>query len=213
MINDLRKRFMGGLAMVVQPDNPEKATEALIGMLPMMDRIPDRAFASREYLEAVVQTKRKTVIPALGEFLLAYGHWLKDHPDTAQLEVGVPEHLTGMDLAWWKYFRLRESEGFGAVQGRPASSREHVLSLVKQQSFPAWLAITGGDRPREDQATREEMSRAAKEAIEALHALPAAVSPRPYHVAPQAAPARPLGALSPEVLAQRRREAGIGSGW
>jgi hypothetical protein len=209
---DLRKRFIGSLAMAVQPDNPEKATDALRSMLPLLDRIPDRAWESRAFLEAVIATKRRTIIPALADFALAYGEWVQDHPDAPAIEQEPPKHLSGTDLAWWMFFQRREADGYGPTDGQRRMSRERVLSLVKQESLVAWDAITGGDAPRESPEVRAQMAQAAADAIAFLHAI------QEPHGRPQDARAappirrqdgRPLGALSAEHLAEARRNAGM----
>jgi hypothetical protein len=209
---ETRLKFMGALAKMVQPDDPTEAAKALDALLPLLDKIPERAFASRTFLEDVATRKRRTIVPAFADVVFCYNQWVRDHPDHEAIEQEAPEHLADMDLAWWKYFRLRESESFGSVGGRPASSREHVLSLVKQQSLPAWQAITGGDGPREAWDVRQAMSQAAADAIAGLHAIQEPHGrPQDARTAPplRRQDGRPLGPLSAEHLAEARRNAGM----
>lgn len=158
-----RERFMAALAKLVQPDNAEEAGRALANMLPMLTDMPEHAFASRTCLNAVATAKRRTIVPSYADIRNAVGAWQREQPGAPA--IGEAAGLDENARTWLAYFRRRENEYFHTQNGKP-SSRELVLSLVKQQSLQAWERITGNEaepmRPRTD-----EEKRAVREVVDA----------------------------------------------
>lgn len=142
-MSETRRRFLAGLAKLVQPDNAEEAATALIAMLPMLTDIPEDAFASRECLNRVSTAKRRTVIPAFGDIVAAMNSWVREQPGRPLLADPRATSLSDMDQMWVQFFERREAERFGPVGNRRATTRESCLAFVRSQSLQAWSYLTG----------------------------------------------------------------------
>ena len=125
------QRFMKALAPLVQPDKPEDAALALSAMVPMLKDIPDRAWASRGCLEAVIAADRRTIVPGLQIIRTAILQWLRDNPDRApQLEDGTKAGWSEGDHHWLAYWRRRQAKGFEVDPPFHRTTRQHTLSLL-----------------------------------------------------------------------------------
>jgi len=218
----LPEKFMSALAKLVQPDNPEEAATALVAFLPMLTDMPLRAFASRECLNRVATSKRRTIIPSYADIRAAIIGWEREQPRP----MAIGGEAAGLDDAgrmWLAYFRKREDEHFRNGDGKPPSSRAHVLSLVKQQSLAAWERITGADTAQAAPRTPEEIAavRAIVAGIERDTGTKRAaikIAPKASHSpsvqadavrAPDPPPTRIFVPVAPGVLAAARAAAGI----
>lgn len=132
-------------------------------------------------------------------------------PVRARLFSDEGANLSGMDLHWFNYFHKRQQENFAPVRtGAPASSRAHVLSLIRTQSPAAWGVITGNTSRRISEATDDERAAVADSARRAREAMQPPREPRAHSLDQQMAAVRASPALakalpapSAEVLAQR----------
>lgn len=115
---------------------------------------PPSAFTS-DSLHAVMQDADWFPSCAMVQQRLAA--WWQDHAPASARALADPQSadvtkLTGIDLTWFVFFRRREAENFGPItigsRHWPESSRWHLLSLIRQQSYSAWreLIRQGADR-------------------------------------------------------------------
>lgn len=149
-MTEARRLFCASLAKLVQPDRAAEAASALTAMLPMLAEIPEEAFRSKAALDTVARFKRRTVIPSYADIRAAFGEWWHDQQQN-QRRLASPgsEDLDENDQSWLRYFRAREAEYFTARNPGAPYGREHVLSLVKQQSPKAHRRITGEMAPEQ----------------------------------------------------------------
>lgn len=109
----------------------------------------------------------------------------------------LADKLTGMDREWYTYWQTRKGEDFGPVKpNEPPSGRKRVESLIRQQSWPAWLAICEDEgvvtehRKEATDAEREYvagMLRADRERVDhnEQQAKPEEQRPEPRHLSPE----------------------------
>lgn len=128
------EKFMKALANLCQPDRPVEALANLAGMLPMLETIPPRCWASRACLDAVATHKRRTVVPSYGDIIAACTAWCRENPDPA-LRIGDQRKARWslMDHLWLKWFDREEF----------AQGRAHALSLLRAQAPSVWSFVTG----------------------------------------------------------------------
>lgn len=174
---------------------------------------PSAAFTS-DCARAV--TEGNEFFPGYDRFRTRVGIWWSKHRPVQKVLPGHSDAagLTGNDLMWFNFYQKRAAEGFGAVKESygeyPASSREHVLSLIRAQSRAAWGVITGNTSHRVSEATDDERAAVADSARRAREAMQPPREPRAHSLDQQMAAVRASPVLakalpvpSAEVLAQR----------
>jgi len=128
------EKFMKALAALCQPDRSTEALAALVAMLPMLETVPGRCWASRSCLDAVATAKRRTVVPSYGDIQAACGQWCRDNPDPA-LRLGDQRKADWlpMDHMWLTWFD----------RGDFKRGRHNAMSLMRDQSPKAHAFVTG----------------------------------------------------------------------
>ena len=208
---ELEKRILGwldNLAELTRSGDDRITTEKLAIYASMLakDRFPTAAFTT-DSLHHVAEDLR--FFPAYADVRSKLQAWWNEHKPHIAPAIAGPQseaNLTVEDRQWLDYFRKRESEKFAVMRaGDAPSSRERVLSLVKQQSLAAWRILVGNEEPVGQYPTAEAIAYVAR----LLHPEPvqqpgAAPEPEPTPE-PRPKPLHP----PPEVLAAMRKARGI----
>jgi len=134
-----RAQWFSMLAKLTSPMEATAAAQAFLAYAPMLEQFPNEAFTLAS-LEHVAANCRHGV-PTYADLREHLGAWWKDNRPNVPA-IGDAANLDENARMWLAYFRRREAEGFRVETGRPVS-REHCLSLVKQQSLAAWQHLTG----------------------------------------------------------------------
>ena len=146
-----RGQWLTMLAKLTSPMESSAAAQAFNAYTPMLQQFPDEVFTV-DSLEFVAGNCKHGV-PTYADLRKHLGEWWRENPAKPQLvHQPIADETAGLDRdaqTWVKFYRLREAENFEVPEGKHKSSREHVLSLVKAQSFAAWKRITGNDEAAE----------------------------------------------------------------
>lgn len=134
-----RSAWPDKLSVLVAPDRPAEAAEALRKIATLLGDMPDRCFTTRSALEAVATCKRRTTIPAYGDIRNAMIAWIRDNPEQ-HTGGGRPSDWSPEEHAWADYWFTREGEGFKRISDH-ADPRANLVSLLHQQApkVAAWL--------------------------------------------------------------------------
>ena len=149
-------KWLTGLSMatrgaVVVTKEEIGITTALLGQ-----QFPDAAYTLKS-MEAIAS--QSPFWPSYNELLKWLGDWWKDNapPSTRMLSDETMRDWDEMDRKWHDYFFIRQGENFSPVgESKRPSSRQHLLSLIREQSPKAWSRITGQPLPKRHEPTDEQ---------------------------------------------------------
>ena len=139
-----RRVWAAGVAKLVYPADPARATAKIVYYLPHLTDLPTEAFNPHS-AEAVAMAERKMALPSFDEIARPLRAWWRDHKLPPPVIRGPGAPLLPLDWAWVAYWQKRRGENFAAF-GESLGGKRHVASLIRQQSPAAWAHIAAEER-------------------------------------------------------------------
>lgn len=123
------------------------ATELLV-------QFPEAAFT-----ETSLRAVRSEWWPSYTTVEDALRQWWHEAEPPAQIEDARLARMSQLDRLWVQFWDKRRSEGFGSVDGRPATSAMTCLGLIHEHSPAAFAYLTQADAGAADVSVRAHWQR------------------------------------------------------